>query len=273
MGHVTAQAAAMRSLGQLATLSEPLSLRYRPIIAAVLQLPPAEANLPMPPLGPGPAAELRMDAPGVAAALSFTSSDQPVADHVQPMQLPGPSPELCNEMPGEADASQLPHVNPDQPMQPAEPTPSPCAKPPATAKELSEIAAPSASDNHMAHAGRHIDEVPAGSASTQTAAMCTADGASMLAMDRAARNAIVLTEVTICAVDPCCKAGLLCNGLTARVTAAANMGCICRRCMLPSAWWRLSPGRTATWRLPLPPGLMSHVRALADLHAHLEFGM
>ena len=189
----------MRSLGQLAALSEPLSLRYRPVVAAVLQLPPADASQPKLLPGAGPASALCGGSPGGAAAQLLATADQPMANPTQPLQPPGPSPEPCNGVPQGCAALQLPHANPDQQIQPPAAPPKPCGNLPGPAMEGSELVAPDASDSEVPRAGRHTDEVTDGSASTamqQDAAKSTADCASMLAVSVAARDATVLVEVS-----------------------------------------------------------------------------
>lgn len=203
----TAQAAALRSLSQLAALSEPLSLHYRTVIAAALQLPSPDLSQATHPQDPGPASELRMDLSEDAAAPPDANMDdlEPMADHTQPLQLPTPAAELCTAGCKGGAALQLPHASPDQLIQPLEVTPALCRTLTEAAKErASKTAAPYAGDSSMACAGRHIDEGSQGSASIgmqQSAARSTAD-VGMPPVDVAAGDAVMLVEVSACVYDP-----------------------------------------------------------------------
>ena len=226
----TAQAAAMRSLSQLAALTEPQSLRYRPVIAAALQLPPADPSQPTLPLGPGPVSELHMEAPEDTAAPPDANMDDlgPMADHAQPLQLPNPAVELRSAGCEGGAAPQPPHASLDQ-TQLLGQTPALYRMPTEAAKErASETAAPSASASGMAYAGRHTDEVSQGSASAgkqQSAAKSTAD-AGVPAADAAAQDAVMLVEVSACVFDPHLQA-CLCTYCEHLPTWAAYAGAAC----------------------------------------------
>ena len=191
----------MRSLSQLAAITEPLSLHYRPVIAAALQLPPADPSQPMPPLGPKPASELHMEFPEDAAAPSLANMDdlELMADHTQPLQLPTPAAALCSVGCKGGAAPQPPHASTEELMQPLDQTPALCRMSTEAAKErASEIAAPSTSASGMAYAGRHGNDVLQGSASIgmqQNAARSTAD-ADMPPVDNAAGDVVMLVEVS-----------------------------------------------------------------------------
>ena len=222
----------MCSLSQLAALSEPLSLRYRPVIAAALQQPPAHPSQATPLLGPGPTSEMHLELLEDAAAPSHANMDdmEAIADHTQPLQLPTPAAELRSPGCEGAAAPQPPHASPDQLMEPLHQTPALRRMSLEASKERAyETAAPSSSDRRMAYAGRDIGEVSQDNASTgmqQNAARSTAE-AGMPPVDVAARDAVMLVEVSACAFDPHLQARLGTCWTNPFLTWAAYAGTAC----------------------------------------------